>query len=152
MMGEGRHQRGKRANTEPSDAPDAPVLDPDRRGQSSAAASECSAAQLFGMVWNTLSDVVGSTATATLINRSVKRSGIRRSNITQLVIARSGFEYTYTVPASWLHGGTEPLADLHQLALELSPLLFDLTGPVIIRRLKAVPELAKCGLPFEERR
>lgn len=113
---------------------------------------ECTAAQLFVLLWNTMADVIGGAATATLIRRSAKRAVTRRAGVAELVIARDGFAYSYSLPAAWLQTGAEPLADLRALVKDLAPLLFDLTGPVILGRLQAVPDLARCNLLSEEPR
>ena len=124
----------------------------ERNGPPAGDGAECTAAQLFVVVWNTLADVIGGAATATLIRRSAKRAVARRAGVSELIIARDGFTYSYSVPAAWLRGGPEPLGDLRELMKELSPLLFDLTGPVILDRLRAVPELTRCNLVYEEPR
>jgi hypothetical protein len=111
----------------------------------------CSAAQLFDLVWEAMVDVLGSAATATLMRRSAKRAAGRRRDLEGLVVRRSGFQYSYQVPEPWRAFNPEPLLSVRELARELSPLLIELTGPVIIRRLSAIPDLRRCQILFEER-
>lgn len=114
-------------------------------------AEGCSAAQLFDLVWETMVDVLGSAATATLMRRSAKRAAIRRRDLDDLIVSRSGFNYSYQVPEAWRECRPEPVASVRELARELSPLLIELTGPVIIRRLSAIPDLIRCEVLFQER-
>ena len=106
---------------------------------------DCTAAELFDALWATLADGIGPTATATLLQRSIKRAGVRHvGNVP--VIRRDNFTYVYTVPASWHAGGAAPLDGLRRIAAELVPLLTELTGHVIVRRLNEVPGLKRCGV------
>lgn len=111
----------------------------------------CSAAQLFDLLWETMVDVLGSAATATLMRRSAKRAATRRSDLEGLIVSRTGFNYSYQVPDAWRDCRPEPVASVRELARELSPLLIELTGSVIIRRLSAIPDLRRCDVLFQER-
>lgn len=111
----------------------------------------CSAARLFDLVWETMVDVLGSAATATLVRRSAKRAAVRRRDLDGLIVSRAGFNYSYQVPDAWRDCSPEPVASVRELARELSPLLVELTGPVIIRRLGAIPDLLRCEVLFQER-
>jgi hypothetical protein len=106
-------------------------------------------AKLFAVVWKTLVDVIGTPATATLVRRSAQRALSREAELADLVISRNGFDYAYTVPRTWKAARPESLDALRALNEELSALLWELTGPVVIRRLNAIPELRLCGAPFE---
>jgi len=112
--------------------------------------SACTAAALFKLVWETMTDVLGSAATATLMRRSVRRAAERRRDLEGLVVSREGFDYAYKVPDQWQDARQEPVDALRELATELSPLLVELTGPVIVRRLRAIPDLQRCEITFEE--
>ena len=105
---------------------------------------------LFAVLWDALVDVLGSAATAALVRRAIKRAALRRSGVAQLAVEREGFEYGFVVPESWSRDDADALADLHALARELSPLLVELTGPVVVQRLNRIAELATCGLHFGE--
>jgi hypothetical protein len=105
----------------------------------------CTAAHLFGIVWNTLADVIGTPATATLVRRSA-----RRARLDGVSITRDGFNYAYRLPAAWHDDEAEPLTALRALARELAPLLVELTGPVLMRRLAAAPDLERCRVIFQE--
>lgn len=111
----------------------------------------CTAAQLFELVWETIADVIGTAATATLMRRSAKRLGDRRADLGGFVITRQGFDYRYSLPDGWQRPEGEAVAALRELARELSPLLVELTGRVLVRRLDAVRDLERCDIRFEER-
>jgi hypothetical protein len=112
--------------------------------------ADCTADRLFALVWETMADVLGSAATATLVRRSVKRAATRRLDLDQVRISRNGFDYSYALPDAWRNSHPEAVVSLRELARELTPLLVELTGSVIVRRLAAVPELHRCEVFFEE--
>jgi hypothetical protein len=112
--------------------------------------TDCNAAQLFNVIWETMVDVLGTVVTATLMRRSAKRAAVRRRDLEQLTVDRRGFEYTCQIPSSWTVPSAESVAAIRELARELSPLLSELTGPVLIRRLSAIPSLQRCEILFQE--
>src|SRR5215207_6915298 len=100
------------------------------------------AAAVMGLLWETLIDLMGSAATATLLRRAAKRGTSQRPEMVDFSITKSAFEYRYAVPPSWKDGHDRAaLAGLHELARQLRPLLAELTGAVVLRRLDAIPEL-----------
>lgn len=111
----------------------------------------CTAARLFGIVWETMADVIGTTATATLVRRSIKRASSRRAELNAVSVVRRGLHYAYTVPEDWGRKGSDPVGALRELVAELAPLLSQLAGPVLIRRLASVPDLQRCQIHFAER-
>lgn len=111
----------------------------------------CNAAHLFELVWETIADVIGTAATATLMRRSAKRASDRGHALAAVTITREGFDYRYSTPPDWQLGGGGAVVALRELARELSPLLIELTGPVLIRRLGAVGDLQRCQILFQER-
>ncbi|HEY2745526.1 MAG TPA: hypothetical protein VGL86_12910 [Polyangia bacterium] len=111
----------------------------------------CTAAHLFDIVWETIADVIGTAATATLVRRSAKRLSDRNRDLASVTITREGLEYRYSVPDDWKAAQDRPVAALRELARELSPLLVELTGPVLIRRLHSVGDLKRCQILFQER-
>jgi hypothetical protein len=122
------------------------------RPNGAAAGAELSIAALFTLLWDALADVLGTAATATLLRRAARRAVPRCPELTDLAIARERLEYRYTLPSAWADGaGGTPLA-LRELVVELRPLLVELTGPVVVRRLERIPELRKRGIisPQEE--
>jgi hypothetical protein len=110
----------------------------------------CTPARLFGIVWDTMADVIGTAATATLVRRSAKRLS-DRSHLACVTVTRDGFDYRYSLPEQWQRSEGDALAALRELARELSPLLVELTGPVLVRRLVAHDELQRCRVLFQER-
>lgn len=103
------------------------------------ASDEPSTAELFHLLWNDLVDVLGSSATATLLRRAAKHGVKRQPGLTNLVIHRPAFEYEYVVPETWSDNGREELVVLCQT---LVPLLEELTGRIVVQRLRSIPQLA----------
>jgi hypothetical protein len=64
-----------------------------------------------------------------------------------LVISREGLEYRYEVPDAWRQAPEgQNMAGLRALMHELGPLLVDMTGPVVVRRLGQLEPLQKSGV------
>jgi hypothetical protein len=104
-----------------------------------ASDNEPSTAELFQLLWNDLVDVLGSSATATLLRRAAKHGVKRQPGLTKLVIHRPAFEYEYVVPEHWSTNGREELVVLCQT---LVPILEELTGRIVVQRLRSSPQLA----------
>jgi hypothetical protein len=123
-----------------------------KRPTEDAAGAKLSVEALFTLLWEALADVLGTAATAALLRRAARRAVLRYPELTELAISREKLEYRCTLPAAWA-GVTEgtPLA-LRELVTELRPLLVELTGPVVVRRLERIPELRGRGVisPQEE--
>ena len=106
--------------------------------------------EIFDVLWTALIEILGSPATASLLRRSAKRQLEDFPELGKLAITRKGFEYAYDVPPDWKHTNERSNAALQALVQDLCSLLFELTGPVVLRRLEALPQLAKCGLSLSE--
>jgi len=93
-------------------------------------------AQRFAVLWEALADVLGTAATATLLRRAMK-SAANQAPLDGPVIERQGLSYGYTVPESWQTArGGAPL-EVHRAVIDgLRPLLVELTGSVVVRRLE----------------
>src|SRR5688572_27423237 len=67
-------------------------VDQERRGDASPPApvtlSGATAAELFGLLWDTMADVLGTAATATLLRRALKRAGARSADLGGVAIDR----------------------------------------------------------------
>lgn len=100
-------------------------------------------AVLFGTLWDALTELMGSAACATLLRRAAKRASAKAPDLARLTIARDRFEYRYAVPASWQ--SDDSTHAFCELVRELRPLLIELTGQVVVRRLRAIPALEVCG-------
>jgi hypothetical protein len=107
--------------------------------------NEPSTAILFGAVWDALTDLMGSSATATLVRRAAKRASSTKSDIRLLTIHRPAFEYEYVVPERWNDDG-HGRDELDELMLNLVPLLAELTGTIAIRRLQSISILVSAGV------
>ena len=99
--------------------------------------------EIFNVLWVALVEILGSSATATLLRRSAKRRLGDFPELGALAITRKGFEYAYAVPADWKHANKRSDAALQALVQDLCYLLLELTGLVVLHRLKALPQLAK---------
>jgi hypothetical protein len=110
-----------------------------------------SAAELFDVLWETLADVLGTAATATLVRRAIHKAAARIAWPEPVVVTRSGPEYTYRLPGAWKQPGNDESVDgFRVLAAELRVLLVELTGPVVITRLGQVAALRKWGIDFRD--
>jgi hypothetical protein len=110
-----------------------------------------SAAELFDLLWETLADVLGTAATATLLRRSVKQAAARTAWPEPVIVARTGLDYTYRLPAAWKQPGDDAAVDaLRIIAAELRVLLVELTGPVVVARLGRLAALRKWGIDFSD--
>jgi hypothetical protein len=101
---------------------------------------------LFELLWENIADVLGAAATAALVRRSAKHVAERTPGSEGVTITRDGFTYRYVVPARWNERAGEPVAGLRALVHELVPLLVELTGPVVVRRIESLAEFQRCGL------
>ena len=104
----------------------------------------CDPTVLFEHIWAALVDLLGSAATATLIRRSLKRAAERVPGLEAISISRERFEYRYVLPPGWQDSSTGALDDLREVARELQPLLLELTGSVVLHRLRGIPDLERC--------
>jgi hypothetical protein len=95
---------------------------------------------LFGHLWGALADLLGASATATLVSRAARRAGGQHPVLRELVITRIDAQFSYVVPSSF-HQALGPPPPLQALVRELQPLLADATGAVAVRHLVRVPEL-----------
>ena len=117
-----------------------------------AAGADLSSADLFTLLWDSLSDILGTAATATLLRRAARRAVPRCPELGELGIVREKLEYRTTLPSAWADGVDDTPRGLRELVSELRPLLVELTGPVVFRRLERIPELRARGIisPLEE--
>ena len=122
----------------------AATLDPSASSERTCA--KPSRAELFALLWSELSDILGTAATAILLRRAVRRALPRRPELAALDITHDTIEHGYTVPAAWSEAGADSAEPLRELGKELSALLVDLTGFVVVRRLAAVKELRESGI------
>ncbi|MEZ0228144.1 MAG: hypothetical protein ACAI25_05930 [Planctomycetota bacterium] len=105
-----------------------------------------SAASLFHLVWVALGELLGTSATAILMRRSVQRVATRDAAREYPVVVRKGLDYEYELPPSWTDAETAAEATLRDLIHELWPILQELTGSVVTSRLRAIDELVRCDM------
>jgi hypothetical protein len=110
-----------------------------------------SAAEVFDLLWESLADVLGTAATATLLRRALRQAAARVSWSEPVTVARNGLDYEYRLPETWKQpGNEEAIGALRAVAAELRVLLVELTGPVVVRRLSRLAPLLKLGIDFSE--
>jgi hypothetical protein len=110
-----------------------------------------SAAELFELLWESLADVLGTAAAATLLRRAIKRAAAHISSAERVIVVRHGPEYGYRLPETWRQpGNEEALSALRVVAVELRTLLMELTGPVVVRRLARLAPFRKLGIDFSD--
>jgi hypothetical protein len=110
-----------------------------------------SAAELFDLLWESLADVLGTAAGATLLRRAIKRAAARSAWPEPVVVARDGLDYTYRLPDTWKQPDNDGAVDEFRIiAAELRVLLVELTGPVVIARLAQLAPLRKWGIDFTD--
>jgi hypothetical protein len=110
-----------------------------------------SAAELFDLLWESVADVLGTAATATLLRRAIKRAASQSSWSETVTVSRNGLDYEYRLPETWKQpGNEEAVGALQVVATELCALLVELTGPVVIRRLGRLAPFRKLGIDFSK--
>ena len=110
-----------------------------------------SAAELFELLWESLADMLGTAATATLVRRAVKRVALQSSWSESVVVTRKGLEYEHCLPETWKQpGNEEAVGALRLVAAELRVLLVELTGPVVVGRLGRPGAFRKSGIDFSD--
>jgi len=110
-----------------------------------------SAAELFDLLWESLADVLGTAATATLLRRAIRQAASQASWSEPVTVARNGLDYVYRLPETWKQpGNEEAIGALRVVAAELRVLLVELTGPVVVRRLARLAPFRKRGIDFSE--
>jgi hypothetical protein len=117
-------------------------------GRSSAddAGAELRGAALFKLIWDSVADVLGTTATATLLQRAARRAVPRSPELGELAILRTDAGFTYTLPRALVGKVEHRPVPLRELVRELRPLLVELTGQVVVRRLEQIPGLQDRGI------
>jgi hypothetical protein len=119
---------------------------PEQEDGGDVASAELSAADLFTVLWQALADILGTAATATLLRRATQTAVQRWPELAELSITRANLEYGFSVPPAWKDDRTRSPGALCALVSELCKLLVDLTGSVVVNRLKLIPELVERGV------
>ena len=66
-----------------------------------------SAAELFELLWESLADVLGTAAAATLLRRAIKRAASHISSAELVIVVRNGPDYEYRLPETWKQPGND---------------------------------------------
>ena len=110
-----------------------------------------SASELFDLLWESLADILGTAATATLLRRAIKAAASKASGSEPVVVTRKGLEYEYRLPETWKQtGNEEAVGALRLVVVELRVLLVELTGSVIVARLGRLAAFRKSGIDFSD--
>jgi len=111
-----------------------------------------SAAELFDLLWESLADVLGTAAAATLLRRAIKRAAAHDPSVEGVIVVRNGPDYEYRLPETWRQpqANEEAFGALRRVAIELRMLLIELTGPVVVRRLARLASFRKLGIDFSD--
>jgi hypothetical protein len=104
------------------------------------AAAGLSGAVLFKILWDELVDILGTTATAVVMERALRRARTASRELGGLTITRVDGQFSYAVPVAFVQA-VGPSVALSSLVDELRPLLVELTGQVAVQHLGRVPEL-----------
>lgn len=114
-------------------------------------ADALSAAELFELLWESMADVLGTAATATLVRRALTQAAPWTSERESVIVARHGLDYEYRFPDTWKQTGhAEALGALRIVGAELRGLLVELTGPVVVRRLARLAPFRAHGIDFSD--
>jgi hypothetical protein len=114
-------------------------------------AGELTASALFELLWDGLTDILGTAATATLLRRALKQAATQKPVLNDIRIERQDLMYCYTLPDAWYQARDEQTMEvLRELGHTLVPLLIELTGPVVIRRLERLSPLCDLGILSKE--
>jgi hypothetical protein len=116
----------------PSRAPEIGIGDP---------SAELRGAALFKLIWDSVSDVLGTTAAATLVRRAARRAMVRNPELAELAVLRTDAGYTYALPRALIGKVEHAPVALRDLVRELRPLLVEMTGQVVVRRIDQLPAL-----------
>lgn len=88
--------------------------------------------EIYDLLYETLSEVVGRTATEALLRRALQRASSQDPDLDALA-RKSGEE---GAPVQWWSDGRRGMTYLRAVMRELWPLLIDITGPVVVARLE----------------
>ncbi len=105
-------------------------------------------AQVFDGLRDALAEVIGTAATATFLRRAVRKAAMRSPELATIVITKHQLDYNYALPPRWSES-RDDLPALAMLSGELENLLLELTGRVMVRKLRTVQLLLDAGL-FQE--
>jgi DNA-binding CsgD family transcriptional regulator len=88
--------------------------------------------EIYDLLHETLSEVVGRTATEALLRRAVRRASSQDPDLDAL--ARKGADEG--APVQWWTDERRGMRYLRTVMRELWPLLIEITGPVVVARLE----------------
>jgi hypothetical protein len=108
--------------------------------------SELRGAALFKLIWDPVAEVLGTTAAATLFSRAARRATPRSPELGDITVLRTADGYTYELPRALIGKVEHTPVALRELFAELRPLLVQLTGQVVVRRLEQIPGLQERGI------
>ncbi len=118
----------------------------DRQAILDGGAASAPPSAILTAVWESMAEVLGTAATATLLRRAAIRAADRMPALARLEISRDNLVRYYKVPDTWRTAG-EPHAfrELEALLEDLRPLLIRLTGQILVRRVDAIVSELSAG-------
>jgi DNA-binding CsgD family transcriptional regulator len=87
---------------------------------------------IYGLLHETLSEVIGRTATEALLRRALRRAGAQDPELGALVRDRG----EGGAPVEWWTDDRRGMRYFGTIMRELWPLLIEITGPVVVARLE----------------
>jgi hypothetical protein len=124
--------RSRLPDTEPSSVEDA--------------GTELRGAALFKLIWDAVSDVVGTTAAAMILRRAAKRAMDRSPDLEEIEFIRTDVGYSYALPRALIGKLEQTPVALRDLVSELRPLLVAWGWKVVADRIEQIPELQARGI------
>jgi hypothetical protein len=116
------------------------------RSSGDDSSAELRGAALFKLIWDCVADVLGTTAAATLMRRAARRAMLRSPELGDFQVLRTDAGYTYALPRALVGKAEQTPVALRELVNELRPLLLELTGQVVVRRIEQIPWLQERGM------
>ena len=95
-----------------------------------AVQADTSVREMYALLYETLSEVIGRTATEALLRRAVRRAGSQHPEFAALAPPRGG------APIEWWTDARRGMSYLRAVMRELWPLLIEITGPVVVAQLE----------------
>jgi hypothetical protein len=115
-------------------------------GSGAPGGGEISSAALFALLWDTLVDLLGTAAASTILRRAALRAASRSPELALVVFSRVDMEYAYDLPTDFQDRFAGAGSAMYELVRELLPLLVEMTGQVVVRRIEQIPQIQACGI------
>jgi hypothetical protein len=100
--------------------------------------------RLFEKLWLAMVQMIGTAATAALLYRAARYGAAEFPELAELEVHEVGLDYEYRLPGAWANQRQNgwPPSFAHLVRSRLVPILRELTGQVVIQRLRQERDLA----------